>query len=95
MERESRQRKAAPTPTTRRIKLSEADFWKFRAALNDVRSIELEATEAALKFRQRVADADQSARAFFAQLGRAHGFDPKKTYGWDDSTCELIEVPQP
>lgn len=78
-----------------RFKLSGEDYWKFRASINDVRSIELEATEAAAKFRQRVGEAHEKTRALFAQLGAAHGFDPAKNYGWDDATCELIEVAVP
>lgn len=81
------------TADERRIQLTEAEYWKFRASVNDARSIELEASAAAATFRQRTAEALQRTRALFEQLGTAHGFDPKKTYGWDDSTCELIEVP--
>lgn len=95
MGREARQRirgLRTPAPKAPRLALPAADYWKFRAHVNDVGAIEAEAAQAAAKFKQRIAGAAQRASDLFAQLGKAHGFDPLKTYGWDDATCELIRV---
>lgn len=78
--------------TGQRTKLPPADYWQFRASLNELSAIELDASKAAAAFRQRVAAAEQQRRELFARLGKAHGFDPMKNYAWDDATCELIEI---
>lgn len=90
MGREQRRTKTAKGP--RRIKLPEAAFWKFRASVNELSALELDATRAAQRVRQQIAEAEARTRALFEALGKAHGFDPKRHYRWDDTTCELIEV---
>jgi hypothetical protein len=75
-----------------RVKLPSGDYWQFRSSLNEVNAIELEAVKAAAAYRQRIAAAEQKTRELFARLGKAHGFDPQKHYGWDDATCELIPI---
>lgn len=89
-------RQAKQTPHKgKRIKLSGEDYWKFRASVNDVNAIHVEATKAAATFRQRIGAASEKTRALFAELGKAHGFDPLLHYAWNDETCELIEVQVP
>jgi hypothetical protein len=68
-------------------KIPDLDYWKFRALVNDVRAIEVDANRAASEFKQRIAAADQKAQAFAVSIG----LDPAKGYRWDDATCELIE----
>lgn len=79
--------------TERRIQLTEAEYWKVRAAANEKRAIEMDARDAADGFRRRLAEADAAGAALFQTLAATHGFDAKKSYRWDDTTCELIEVP--
>lgn len=74
------------------VTLQPADYWRFRALMNERHAIESEAAAAAHEFKQRIADADAKARALFADLGNTYGFDPAKTYRWNDATCELVEA---
>jgi hypothetical protein len=85
-------REARSKPKPGRVTLSAEDYWKFRASINDVSAIELEATQAAAQFKGRIAEATARTSALFADLAKAHGFDPAKAYRWDDATCELIEA---
>lgn len=94
MGRDERVRVVSKLATPGRVRLPEAAFWKFRAAVNDVFAIEVEASQAVARFKARASDARDRTTVLFSELGKAHGFDPTKTYGWDDSTCELIEVPK-
>lgn len=68
--------------------LSEIDYWKLRAALNEPAAIDAEARHAAEQFKARIAQAQQHARTLLEQAG----CDPAKAYRWNDATCELIEV---
>ena len=78
-----------------RVKLPEADYWRLRTAIRDVEAVQLDAMKAAQEFGRRSQEAQQKANAQLVALAKAHGFDPTKTYGWDDETLELIEqVPQ-
>jgi hypothetical protein len=89
MGRESRSAAAR----SRRIVLPADDYWQFRARINDVGVIEAEAVQVAAQYRTRIADASARTRDLFAALGKKHGFDPTKTYRWDDEARTLIEVP--
>jgi hypothetical protein len=75
---------------TRPIPIPPAEYWQFRALRSEVAVLELEAMRAAAEIRQRIAAAEAATRTVFERMGAAHGFDPTKTYGWNDETCELI-----
>lgn len=65
-------------------------YRQWRIALGDLAQAELEAERAAKHHAQRIATAHQRCRERFATLAKAHGFDPVKSYAWDDETCELM-----
>lgn len=69
-------------------KLSETQYWKVRALVNDTRAIEVEAAQVAAGYKQRIAAAEQAAKAFFVNVG----LDPAKNYRWDDAACEFTEI---
>lgn len=73
-----------------RVKLAESEYFKFRALIHDVESVELQAMKAAQEFKQRAADAYAKAKAYFEQLGKTHGFDPSLSYGCSDETMEIF-----
>jgi len=88
MGREAKIKKARETA---RVMLPAVDYWKLRATIRDVEAIQKDAMEAAQRFGRSIHEAQQKASALLVELGKAHGFDATKVYGWDDATCELIE----
>jgi len=86
MGREAKARQAAET----RIVLERGDYFELRALIRDVEAIELDAMKAAQVYRDRREAARQRSQTKFEALAKQHGFDPTKSYRWDDAACELI-----
>lgn len=79
----------------RAITIPPAEYWRFRAAVNEARVIELDARIAADEFKRRLVAADQQARDLFAAMGKTHGFDPSQAYRWRDETCQVVRMDPP
>lgn len=88
MGREAKARKAKEV----RISLDKADYFELRALVRDVEVVEFDALKAADAFKQKAAAAMARRDRKFEHLAKQHGFDPTRTYRWDDQTCELIDV---
>lgn len=83
MGREARVKKDRPAPT--RVPIPKAEYCEWRMQMQQVALMQQEA-------EKQIQAAHAKALATFMALGKAHGFDPDKTWSWDDEHCELIEV---
>jgi len=91
--RDARARRAGAPKKKTRVTLPPEQFWKFRAKVKDLETLQLEAVQAIQQLQAKVHTADAECRALFRDLGKAHGFNPDLTWGWNDETCELVQKP--
>lgn len=72
------------------VSLTKAEYYELKAAALAVDSLELEAVKVAQDYARKLGEAREKSAQLFLTLAKAHDFDPKLAYRWDDAATSLV-----